>query len=307
MKDLKKTVPTLLTLFFAWQVFGQPETAGREPDAGQQIKEMMIPAGGVTLHARIAGNMSAGKVLLAVNGGPGQSSRYMVSLERLANAERCVVTYDQRGTGQSSGPSDGYDLLKYVEDLDAVRQAVGAKSIHILGHSWGGIVAMRYATIHPERVDSLILAGAGPPSWEASREGQAKLGQRIGLLQTEGVIPNPLPDSTERVLEAILPAYFADPRFKIPEELKKTPFNEETYQQTLAAAGNWDFSADVKKLTHRILILWGEQDPFGPGMAEGTKNTLANARVKFVLLKGCGHYWLECPEEFFNQVRGFLE
>ena len=54
-------------------------------------------------------------------------------------------------------------MLSYVADLEAVRKAVGAKRIHLIGHSWGGLVSMRYATVHPETVKSIILMGSGPP------------------------------------------------------------------------------------------------------------------------------------------------
>lgn len=272
-----------------------------------RVQEIKIPTKNVTLHAKIVGNLNVGDVLIAVNGGPGQSSRYMASLEQLVSAKLAVVTYDQRGAGQSTEPSDGYELLNYVADLEAVREAVGAEKIHILGHSWGGIVAIRYATVHPQRVRSIILMGSGPPSREAVQAGQARLGQRIARLQEQGIIAQSLPVNTKHLIEAILPAYYSDPEFKIPKELKETAFNETAYQQTLAAIGNWDFKEEVAKLTHPVLMLWGENDPFGLPMAEATRNALSNAQVEFVVLKGCGHYWQECPDEFFSHIRAFLK
>jgi len=271
------------------------------------FRELKVEAPDITLYARVAGDSGPGNVLIAVNGGPGQSSRYMVSLEQLAGAEFAVVTYDQRGTGRSTAPSDGYALLKYVGDLEAVREAVGAEKVHLLGHSWGGIVAMRYATVHPQHVRSIILMGSGPPSALAVQAGQASLGQRIGELQRQGVIAAELPTGPTQLMEAILPAYFSDPNFKIPDELRETPFNETVYQQTLSTLGNWDFTSEVAKLSHQVLMLWGEDDPFGLPMAEATKNALSSARVEFVVLKGCGHYWHENPGEFFSRVRAFLK
>jgi len=271
------------------------------------IAALEVPANGVTLHVRIVGNSKSGNVLIAINGGPGQSSRYMVSLEQLASAEFAVVTFDQRGTGRSTTPSDGYALLKYVADLEAVRKEVGAEKVHILGHSWGGIVAMRYATVHPQHVRSIILMGSGPPSRLAAQAGQASLGQRIGELQRQGIIATELPTNPAEILEAILPAYFSYSSFKIPDELKETPYNATVYQQTLSTLGNWDFTSEVDKLDHQVLMLWGEDDPFGLPTAEATKNAFSKAQVEFVILKGCGHYWHENPGEFFSRVRAFLK
>ena len=122
----------------------------------KEFKELMVPAEDVTLYVRIAGDPQAENILLAVHGGPGNSSDYMISLEQLQSEELTVVTYDQRGTGRSSEPSEGYSLLKYVEDLEAVRKALDAEKVHILGHSWGGIVTMRYATIYSQKIKSLM-------------------------------------------------------------------------------------------------------------------------------------------------------
>ena len=298
---------TLLTMFLGLMACGSKSEVNPPVVEEPNVQELMVPADDVTLYARIAGNPKAGNVLIAINGGPGQSSRYMVSLEQLASTELAVVTYDQRGTGRSTKPSGGYTLMKYIADLEAVRKAVGTEMVHILGHSWGGIVAMRYATIHPQRVRSIILMGSGPPSMQSAQAGQADLAQRIGKLQQQGIIPEVLPTDVVHLLETILPAYFSDPNFKLPDELKETSYNETVYQQTLSSLGNWDFTTEVAKLDHPVLILWGEDDPFGLPMAEATKNALSGAQVEFVVIEECGHYWHERPDEFFSHVRAFLK
>jgi proline iminopeptidase len=270
------------------------------------IKKIKVSTENVTLFVRIAGNPSSGNVLIGINGGPGQSSSYMHNLERLAGAEFAVVTYDQRGTGQSTKPSNGYALTEYAADLEAIRKAVGIQKVHIFGHSWGGIIAMCYAAAYPQNVRSIILMGSGPPTREAAQAGQVGLNKRIAGLQEQGIIARTQPENIKNLIEFILPAYFSDPRFPAPAELKNTDFNAATYQQTLAALGDWDLSMDVAKLTHPVLFMWGEDDPFGLPMAEATKNAMSNAEVEFIVLKECGHYWHECDDMFFSHVRAFL-
>jgi hypothetical protein len=63
----------------------------------RSVKELSVQTPDVTLFARVAGHRESGNVLIAVNGGPGLSSSYMLSLERLAGTELAVITYDQRG------------------------------------------------------------------------------------------------------------------------------------------------------------------------------------------------------------------
>jgi pimeloyl-ACP methyl ester carboxylesterase len=53
-------------------------------------------------------------------------------------------------------------------------------------------------------------------------------------------------------------------------------------------------------------MLWGEDDPFGEPMADATRNALSSAKVRFVLLEDCGHYWQECESEFYPLIREFL-
>jgi len=160
--------------------------------SGVAVQELEARVGDVRLYVRVAGGVGADKALIAINGGPGLSSHYMLSLEALAGDELAVVTYDQRGTGRSTAPPDGYTLLDHVTDVEAVREAVGVEKVYILGHSWGGILAMRYATVHPQRVESIILIGSGPPDWKASHAGQVRLSQRIAELQEQDIIPQPI-------------------------------------------------------------------------------------------------------------------
>lgn len=272
-----------------------------------EITKIDIQADDVTLHVRIMGSTEADNLLIGIHGGPGNSSDYMASLEALQNDGLTTVTYDQRGTGRSSEPSEGYALLKYVEDLEAIRKALGHEKVHLFGHSWGGIVAMRYTTIHPDRVKSIILLGSGPPSVDALRAAQTNFGRRIAELQQQGVIDLPLPSASEELILAILPAYFSDPEFVMPDEIVNMSFDQNVSDQTFAALGEWDFRAEVSQLQHPVLMLWGEDDPFGLGMAEATMSAFSSADVDFITLDACGHYWHECPQAFFSEVLAFIE
>jgi pimeloyl-ACP methyl ester carboxylesterase len=62
-------------------------------------------------------------------------------------------------------------------------------------------------------------------------------------------------------------------------------------------------ASQVRNINRPVLLLWGEDDPFGLSMAESIQSALSSAVVDFTLLESCGHYWHECPNEFFLQVR----
>ncbi|MGB2957282.1 MAG: alpha/beta hydrolase [Bacteroidota bacterium] len=270
------------------------------------VLEKEVETEDVRLYLRVAGDPEARNFLIGVHGGPGGSSHYLVDLDTLRGEDFAVVTYDQRGAGRSGKPSGGYSLMDYVGDLEAVRKTLGVEKIALFGHSWGGLIALRYAAVHPGRVRSMILMGSAPPTAAAVYDGEAGLVQRVLDLQEKGVIPRQLPEDGQTIVRAIFPAFFSDPNFLMPPELQAMTFTPTASESTNVALGEWDITGELERLEHPILMLWGEDDPFGIPMAEATRAALPSARIDFVLLDHCGHYWHERKGEFYSRVRKFL-
>jgi len=279
-------------------------TRGSSGSDAPNVVERDVHADDVTLHVKTAGDADAEAVLIAIHGGPGTSSDYMTSLEQLAGDRLAVVTYDQRGTGRSSSPparATNYTLAKYVADLEAVRQATGRDKVDLFGHSWGGILALRYATVHPERVDAIILMGSGAPSRQAVEAGEMRMAQVRSELQEQGIMPRAI-----QTLDDVLPSYFSDPAFVAPDELRLMHYSPSAESLTREALGSFDFVDQVGQLEHRVLVLYGMDDPFGLPMAEATRDALSHADIEYILLQDCGHFWQECPDTFFRHVKTFL-
>lgn len=97
--------------------------------------------------------------LVLLHGGPGMASWYLEPLEALA-ADRPVILYDQSGCGRSDSPEDDghYTLPAFVDDLHLLTAALDLPYFALLGHSWGGMLALAYAAEYPERVTSLVLS-----------------------------------------------------------------------------------------------------------------------------------------------------
>ena len=271
-----------------------------------ETRELEVEVSEATLYVRTTGNPKSDDVVIAIHGGPGQSHHYMLDLEKLAGDEFAVVTYDQRGVGGSTAPPadpSNYQLLDYVQDLEAVRRAVGVNQVHLLGHSWGGVVAMHYATVYPQRVHSLILVGSGSPTWRGCMAGGARLNARVRELQKQGILPDPAPPNVA------FTAYFSDPSFPFEhpdENAVQTEFNNTVHQLTWAANEGFDLTAEVGQLDHRVLVLFGEDDPAGMQVFEDTLAALRSADVASVLLEKCGHFWHERPDQFYPRLRAFL-
>ncbi len=81
------------------------------------------------------------EVLLCLNGGPGLPCDYLRDAHGwLKEHNLRVVAFDQLGTGASARPTDVslWEIRRYVEEVETVRQALGLGRVHLLGHSWGG-------------------------------------------------------------------------------------------------------------------------------------------------------------------------
>jgi proline-specific peptidase len=124
-----------------------------------------IPFRGHRTWYQVVGDLPApdGKLpLLTVHGGPGAPHDYLEDLGGLADTGRPVVFYDQLGCGKSDHPDDPalWVMETFVDEIGAVRDALGLDRVHLLGHSSGGWLALEYALRQPSGLASLVLASA---------------------------------------------------------------------------------------------------------------------------------------------------
>lgn len=103
---------------------------------------------------------SAGTPLVCVHGGPGFTGYYLEPLFELSS-DQPVICYDQAGSGRSRERCPErrlHTVDAFVDELEALRVARGLEKMHLLGHSFGGLIAGEYALRFPERVTSIIFA-----------------------------------------------------------------------------------------------------------------------------------------------------
>lgn len=129
------------------------------------IKEGTIPFKAYQTWYRIVGESTAPSKLplLCLHGGPGACHDYLTSLDAIADTGRQVIYYDQLGCGNSSIPVSNpamWTIPLYVEEVDVVRRALGLDRIHLLGQSWGGMLAMEYMFTQPVGIASLTIASS---------------------------------------------------------------------------------------------------------------------------------------------------
>ena len=124
-----------------------------------QDREGFVQVPGGRVWYRIAGAESPAVPLLVLHGGPGAGHDYLEPLAALAG-ERPVVFYDQLGCGKSDIPADEslWRIERFAQEVAAVRRGLGLDRVHLLGHSWGGFLAIEYMLGRPTGIQSLVLA-----------------------------------------------------------------------------------------------------------------------------------------------------
>jgi L-proline amide hydrolase len=138
----------------------------------QSVSEGYVDFRGHRTWYRLAGELGSGAVpLVALHGGPGSTHHYFAPLERLA-VERPVVVYDQIGCGRSDRPQNlEWSVEVFRDELAEVRAQLGLDRIHLLGTSWGGMLALEHVLAGAEGIVGLILSStlASLEQWAAEQ------------------------------------------------------------------------------------------------------------------------------------------
>lgn len=121
-------------------------------------EELFIEANGLHFHTIDWGG--CGEWLVLLHGLASQAHIWDLVAPLLTDSFR-VVAIDQRGHGLSDKPDSGYDWATVTSDLDAILEALKIDRAILIGHSWGGNVALQYAVDHPDRVSGLVLIDGG--------------------------------------------------------------------------------------------------------------------------------------------------
>ena len=127
-----------------------------------KVAEGYMPFGKSRTYWRVVGERTGKLPLLTLHGGPGAAHDYLTSLDDLAIDGRQVIYYDQSGCGRSPAPFDSgrWTPEFFLEELQALYKHLNLESFHLLGQSWGGMLAICFAHTRPKGLAGLVLASS---------------------------------------------------------------------------------------------------------------------------------------------------
>lgn len=262
--------------------------------------------------------VGSGPPMVVVHGGPGLDHNYLrPGLDVLASGNT-LVYYDQRGTGRSDTEltEEAVSLESFVDDVDALREALGYEEISVLGHSFGGLFAMAYALRHPDRTRALVLLNTTEPGTRfQDRARQRQAAARTGedraelaeLRASEGFAARS-PAVLSQMYRVAYRGSMKDPERITELDLEisdRTAENGPEVGRLLGASlGTVDWWEELSGLRVPTLVAQGRHDPMPLAMAEALTEVLPRGRL---LVLDAGHFpFVEDPQGLVAGVAGFL-
>jgi L-proline amide hydrolase len=263
--------------------------------------------------------------LLICHGGPGLTHDYLTSVAELSRSGRACVLYDQFGSGRSGrrpgASADFWTVDLYLRELESLVEHLGiADGYHVLGHSWGGMLALELALRHPPGLRSLVVADAFASSNVYSEEVSRLLKDLPSDVRTtiERHEAGELTD--EAAYQQAVGVFYRKHVFRrspVPDDLMRTmvALNEDsTVYRTMAGPSefqltgtlrDWDIRARLGSVDVPVLIISGRYDEVTPRAVEPLQQGLSDAR--WVLFDESSHMpHLEEHDRFIDEVEKFL-
>jgi proline iminopeptidase len=261
-----------------------------------------------------------GVPLLCLHGGPGFTHHYLEPLAALADGRR-VIFYDQLGCGRSDRPGDSalWTVERFVDELVAVREALGLDDLHLFGSSWGGMLAMQYVLDRQPPLRSLVLCGspasmtrwtsdcaellaAEPPDVQETIRSHEERGTTacpeyqaaiLGFYRKHVCRMHPWPDGLERS--------FAEAGYDVYNTM-----NGPSEFTVLGTLKEWDVTERLGEIRVRTLLVGGEHDECRPDHLRAMHERIRGSRL--AIIEDASHLcFAEQPARFREIVEAFLD
>jgi proline iminopeptidase len=251
--------------------------------AGVRLVPIKTPKGEFKVWTKRFGSHPRIRLLL-LHGGPGATHEYFEALERFLGAEGIeFIYYDQLGSAYSDQPKDEslWTTERFVDEVEQVRLALGLDkgNFYLLGHSWGGILAVEYALAHQEHLKGLVVSNMMMSIPEYNRYANEVLAKQmdpavvaeIRAIEKSGRFDSP------RYMELLQPHFYAKHICRLeewPDAVVRAfdTLNKQVYvlmqgPSEFGASGRleqWDRTADLRRITVPTLVIGATHDTMDP-------------------------------------------
>jgi proline iminopeptidase len=289
--------------------------------AGVKMIPIHTPKGDFKVWTKRFGSNPRIKVLL-LHGGPGATHEYFEALENdLAAAGIEFIYYDQLGSAYSDQPTDTslWTLERFADEVEQVRVALGLDkdNFYLLGHSWGGILAVEYALRHGDHIKGLIISSMMMSIPDYNHYAETVLAKKmppdvvseIKAIEARGDYENP------RYMELLIPNFyhaFVCRLAEWPDAVNRAlgRINRQIYvlmqgPSEFGATGlleNWDRKADLPKLAMPTLVIGGTHDTMDPEHMRWVSTQVQHG--SFLLCPNGGHLAMWDDQQTY--LRGLL-
>lgn len=296
-------------------------------NGGVKMISIQTPKGKFNVWTKTVGHNPKIKVLL-LNGGPGATHEYFECFDSFMPAEGIeYIYYDQLGCGNSDNPQDVemWDLSRYVEEVEQVRKALNLdqNNFYLLGHSWGGILAMQYALKYQKNLKGLIISNmmsSCPDYGKYADEVLAKqmdpaIVKEIKELEKNKQYNNP------RYMELLMPNFYEKHILRMPAKDWPEPVNRsfakmnQSLYVTMQGPSEfglsgkleqWDVKDQLKNITTPTLVIGAQHDTMDPAHMKWMSTQFSKGRYLYCE-KGSHMCMYDDQETYFKGLIQFLK
>lgn len=261
------------------------QPARETAQAGVRMIPIHTPKGDFKVWTRRVGDNPTIKVLL-LHGGPGVTHEYFETFDKhFPGASIEYYYYDQLGSAFSDQPDEPslYTVQRFTDEVEQVRQALGLDkdNFYLLGHSWGGLLAIEYALAHPGKLKGMVISNmmASAPAYNAYAEkvlapqlDPAVLAE-VRSLEAEGKTDDPrymellVPQFYERHILRMPFASWPEPLLRAFEHINPKVYKPLQGPSELGIQGllaNWDRFDELNRIDVPTLVIGARYDTMDP-------------------------------------------
>lgn len=279
------------------------------------VEEGFKTINGAKLYYKTIGK---GEPLLFVHGGPVLDHSYFLPQMNILAQDYQLIFFDQRLCGKSDLEVDTSTLSLdgFVEDIEGIRAAFNLEKVNLVGHSWGGLLAMKYAIKYPEKLKSLILLNSMAGSAALWQEESLLLAERstaedsiarAAIIQSEA-FQQKRPEAYAELFRLSFLHQFSNPKLAdslniiLPDDVQE---RSRKFTYLANDLQDFDLHQELASVNCPTLLLFGDHEPSAQIAAPKLKAAFSDASLQ--ILEACGHFpYIEQPEQFRNSITTFI-